>query len=143
MEQQKLGELITDSHLPYRDAIHVALARVRAGERLLPGQRIAMVNGKAIRRVDHSDGIVDPFLRGAVESGQEFWMLLHPQTITSLRHDWTHPAFDKPVDENDLLQTFSRGSIEDFKKAMRANGMKIVGEDSLPVGKEAHDVRRD
>jgi hypothetical protein len=93
-EVTKLGELL-DEHAQ-RDAVHIAVAPVIAAERLSPGDHIGFV-GNDTERVGRSAltplGIVDPFLTTRVTKGERFWMFLYPQTITSLRHQWTHPAF--------------------------------------------------
>lgn len=98
----KLGQIIEAGQ--QRDAIHVAVAPVIALERLAPGDHIgfAGTDQETVGRADGPFGehhitpigIVDPFLTGKVMKGERFWMFLYPQTITSLRHDWTHPAFE-------------------------------------------------
>lgn len=99
MHEVKLGQVIDRSHS--RDAVHIAVAPVEASERLTPGERIGVLfDGRAApaSRVKPI-GIVDPFLdTGAVESGEWFYMLLFPNTVTGLRHVWTHPSFtDEPA----------------------------------------------
>jgi len=77
-----------------RDALHIAVIPVAAAESLLPGDHVAIVEGRAVRTYgDEFVGVVDPFLLRPVEENEVFWLLLVPGTITSLRHDWTHPAF--------------------------------------------------
>jgi hypothetical protein len=91
----RLGQLIEDGDRR-RDAIHIAIAPVTAAERLAPGQHVGLVREGSLELVglcDHTIGIVDPFLAEAVEPGQRFWLFLYPNTITGLRHVWTHPAF--------------------------------------------------
>lgn len=74
-----------------RDAIHLAVMPVEAGETLMPGQHIGVVNGKAF--MEHQPiGIVDPFLLRPVEAGERFWLVIYPRKIQSLRHVWSHPA---------------------------------------------------
>ncbi len=92
---EKLGTILDDD--TRRDAVHIAVAPVIAGERLLPGQRIGIVEGVAYRDVRVDVGIVDPFLRKPIGEGQRFYIWLYPQTITSLRHVWSHPDFPEEV----------------------------------------------
>jgi hypothetical protein len=86
-----------------RDAIHLAVEPVIAAERLEPGQDIGiMADGRAGTLVVNLVGIVDPFLKEAVEEGEKFWLIVYPREINSLRHVWTHPAFDdEPISESD------------------------------------------
>jgi hypothetical protein len=79
-----------------RDAIHVAVAAVIAQERLYPGQHIGLCtfdNHEQVSSKAPPIGIVDPFLPHPISAGERFWMFLYPQSITSLKHVWTHPAF--------------------------------------------------
>lgn len=106
-----LGTIITEGD---RDAIHIAVEPVIAGETLRPGWHIGLVNGKAYA-VNGSYpgiknlGIVDPFITSNVNTGDMFWLLVYPRTITSLRHVWEHPDFkekeihDKTYSENWLM----------------------------------------
>lgn len=76
-----------------RDAIHLAVEPVVAGHVLSPGQRVKIDGGYAVAAAHDATGIVDPFLIGLVQSGQKFWFVVLPRTITSLRHVWSHPSF--------------------------------------------------
>jgi hypothetical protein len=91
----RLGQLVVNGDRR-RDAIHVAVVAVQAATRVTPGQHVGLVqlgNVDLVGPCDQNIGIVDPFLTGAVEPGQQFWLVLYPGTITGLRHVWTHPAF--------------------------------------------------
>lgn len=117
----KLGHIIEGE--ANRDATHVAVAPVIAGERLLPGEHVAIdADGMAINPV-RSDaiGVVDPFLKSFVRPGQKFWLFLYPGTITALRHEWTHPAF--------ALQQAVEVPKSDSEKWMTRWAMEHMGED--------------
>lgn len=94
MEAPILGQLITEDERR-RDAIHIAVAPVTAAVALTPGQHVGLVghDTEQVGPTDNCIGIVDPFLQQDVESGQRFWLFLYPNSVTSLRHYWTHPAF--------------------------------------------------
>lgn len=91
----KIGKLIDGPAV--KDAVHVAIYPATAGEQLLPGQRVKVKNGFATLSIYDSVGIVDPFLRAVIEVGQKFWVCILPGTVTSLTHNWTHPAFDQEL----------------------------------------------
>lgn len=76
-----------------RDAVHVAIAPVTAGDDLSPGEHIGRLDDGTFGESAVTLGIVDPFLKERVKKGQKFYLWLYPNTITSLRHVWTHPAF--------------------------------------------------
>ena len=95
--QDTIGKLHTETE---RDAIHIAVCSVVAGEMLLPGMEIGFIGDDpelVTVRTSQPLGIVDPFLKGKVNSGERFWMFLYPNTVTSLRHAWEHPKIDAPV----------------------------------------------
>ena len=108
-----LGSIIEDKQS--RDAIHMAVAPVIAAVKLAPGQDIGFVDAdkKKVCIVDNPIGIVDPFLNCLVYLDQEFWMLIYPNTITGLRHEWTHPAFDG-AEEAKQDDVDSRQWLKDF-----------------------------
>lgn len=92
-----IGRLI-DGHAN-RDAIHVAVCPVVAKKSLKPGQHAGFIEGSTEAVIDAEPskcvGIIDPFLTSEVRCGQWCYLFLYPGSITSLRHEWTHPAFAK------------------------------------------------
>lgn len=98
--QHLIGKLL-EGEGAERDAIHIAVAPMVASVQLAPGEHVGLTAcGKACGRSDNHIGIVDPFLQGDVEPGDEFFVFLYPNTVTSLRHVWTHPAFDEASEAN-------------------------------------------
>lgn len=97
-----IGKIIESEQ--HRDAIHVALAPMVAGQDLFPGQHVALSEDSSEAVCDGQKlGIVDPYLSKKVNKGEKFWLFLYPNTVTSLRHEWEHPAF-KPVIDTEKLE---------------------------------------
>jgi hypothetical protein len=90
-----IGKLITDPGQG-RDAIHIAVAPMTASAAMEAGTKVD-AQGRCFSDCPIGQwkpvGIVDPFLPKPVQPGQRFWVFLFPDTVTSLRHVWTHPAF--------------------------------------------------
>lgn len=116
-DHTKVGELRSGNEP--RDAIHIAVAPVIAATHLDPGQTIGFIyrdNTEEVGPCEHamSVGIVDPFLMKRVHPGDRIWMFLHPNTITSLRHNWTHPAFGSVNEDNHQDEASSEKWLRDF-----------------------------
>lgn len=127
-DQSKLGigQLITSEQ--FRDAIHIAVAPVTAGEDLPRGANVGVKNGEAHSEVKHI-GIVDPFYSGIVRKGERFWLFLYPGSITSLRHDWTHPEIAELNMTDPVLS-----EREDSIRWMTAWAVEHMGYDYLGDG---------
>lgn len=95
--QSLIGKLVGESE--QRDAIHIAVAPVVAGQKLKAGMHVSLIDGEAVAG-GVTVGIVDPYLGVDVPKGGRFWLFMYPNTITGLRHDWTHPAFKAEVSRN-------------------------------------------
>jgi hypothetical protein len=106
---ENIGKLLGEGF--QKDAIHIAVVPVIAGQDMLPGQpvKISHIGGKAmaweIYDEEKYEGVVDPFLREPVKDGERFFLFLVPGTITGLRHDWTHPAFPSSATSTDRSES--------------------------------------
>lgn len=106
-----IGKLIDQER--GKDAIHVAVAPVEAAYPLIVGSHVCILpDGKAGYGTG-SIGIVDPFLMVAPKAGDLFYLFLYPGSITSLRHEWVHPAFERKP-EPEAPKNASRQWIEGF-----------------------------
>lgn len=86
-----LGQLASEET---RDAIHIAIVAVKATEELNPGDHVGLVSGEATKFLTEEHlGIVDPYLKAPVKRGELFYLLLYPNTVTDMKHVWSHPAF--------------------------------------------------
>lgn len=129
MSDLQLGELIAAG--ARRDAAHVAVAPVVAAERLVPGTRIGFTHDGDTEhvgvRTKETIGVVDPFLRRVVEIGERFWMLLDPQSVKAIRHDWQHPAFERYESEQ-FLRQYAQTLGESYEELLRVAGAIVKGE---------------
>lgn len=106
MSNIKLGKIITGR--VERDAVHIAIAPAVATMVLTPGRPVGIDSFGGASPLHNPIGIVDPFLTVPVEIGQRFWLFMYPDTVKSLHHDWTHPAFDGDEGDDDDAPSHAR-----------------------------------
>lgn len=141
----RLGQLASGQE--GRDAVHVAIIPMCAKISLEPGTHLDVNGGLKGQRV----GVVDPFLTRPVRVGEWFYLCLYPNTVTSLRHEWTHPAFPRTTDSiaeserlvsEKWLRNFCRENSADYDELVKdASGGKgyCFGDDYGPDSDEFWD----
>lgn len=97
MSKPIIGKILNPDKEYKRDAIHVPIMPVLAGCVLDPGEKIILIDGMAMNCTDISKAvaIVDPYLERPVESGDNFYAWIKPNTVKNLWHEWTHGGIDK------------------------------------------------
>ena len=130
----------------YRDAIHLAVEPVVAGQILKAGDHIGLVKGVAKKNAEELLGIVDPFIEGRIEKGQKFFLVVYPRKITSLRHVWSHPAFedtdeipDTPEELEDTKQKAYEW-ISDYAESFgECDGYSVDADDLITYGEDYYE----
>lgn len=127
-----LGRLI-DGHRN-RDAVHNAITPVTADQNLMPGSKVVLVGSEHVRAAtgtEEWDGVIDPFLTVPVLRGQRCWLWMKPGSITSLRHDWEHPAFKREAMTNSQqwLSDFADRNDHSLEEVMDAAESGYIGGD--------------
>lgn len=140
-EQTILGKLLTGDES--RDAIHIAVAPVMAGENIRPGQHIGLLSNGRAGITSNPIGIADPFLKHSIREGEYFYLVLYPNTITSLKHQWAHPAFPEVYTRPDM-----KASVEWLEELADECGMSYedllseIPSGSIHTGdREMYDAR--
>ena len=121
-KEARLGEIITEpGEQNQRDAVHIAVVPVMARNNQPSGAHVGVTpDGKEAGTpgglFSSPVGIVDPFLPNGVKAGETFWLFLYQGQVTTLRHEWTHPAFPA-VDKADLHSRDDKKASEEWLRA--------------------------
>lgn len=134
MNEERANPLGLGHLLPHdraRDAVHIAVIPVVAGEALQPGDRVVIVPpGRGVkRRVEHRHewvGLVDPYLGAYVREGQRFWCFMRPGTVTAMHHNWHHDAFPLSVASDEGTKLMSEGWLRNFAERYQVGYMNLV-----------------
>ena len=94
----------TPFDLGNKDAIHVAIVAVRAGGPLRPGQRCGLNEHREAVPNEKGEGVVDPFRKGIIATGQPVWMLLDLTEVQNVTHHWDHPTVDFTAPTREVVQ---------------------------------------
>lgn len=86
-----------------RDAIHIAIAPVIAGDTFNPGTHIGFLDDGTVGPTKNTIGIADPFLKQTIIRNQRIYLCLYPNTVVRLRHDWHHFSFPREVTDRPVI----------------------------------------
>lgn len=144
--QEWIGKLLNDEAT--RDAVHIAVLPVISHQTYIyPGELVKLVFGTTNRVIrtsvndTQSIGVADPFLKEPAAEGERFFVFIHPNTISGMRHIWTHPQIDNvqpPANASELwLRQFADRWNFDYNQLI--SGAQIgEGEYAVAGGQDLH-----
>lgn len=148
-----MGTILSDPEVKGRDAVHVAVIAVVAGEKLSPGQDVELADGRApngeyvaVTKASKKYkliGIVDPYLKAVVWPDERFWLYLYPRTITGLNHHWTHPDFPEEDTEGQAYarpaeQLASEQWIREYCNSMGVDYVDMMAHADTALHNDSH-----
>ncbi len=97
-----------------RDAVHIAIIPMEAGEDLNPGDHVCKVGNTVVKptpdTLETPIGIVDPFLSPRlIKKGTTIWVCLYPNQVFGMRHHWKHQAFLSKDESEEWLRNYCSG----------------------------------
>lgn len=103
MSKPVFGKVLTERPINVRDATHIPIIVVVAGDIISPAEDIRLEkpgdeDGLFVAfpsTVGNRVGVADPFLSVDVHPGQMFYCWLKPESTKKLWHQWTHRLIDK------------------------------------------------
>lgn len=116
-----LGKIVKEE-IQVKDAIHVATLTAKAGQTLYRGDWVKLNKDNVAVECEPENalGIVDPFFADySIEPDEWFTIVVKPETVTKMRHEWelVHPT---EPDDPDYLVHFAKNlgvSHEDLIQA--------------------------
>lgn len=128
-----LGTLLPEDE-DRRDAIHIAIMPVILAEDMSPGDRVGFIYGsrEIVKRKDDDEsiGVIDPFLKGYLEKDSKVWMFLYPNTVTGMRHQWSHPGVDEPH----VTKSASEDWLHQFAEKWNFNYGEMISQAQVDEG---------
>jgi hypothetical protein len=113
-----------------RDAVHVAIFPTVAGCLLHAGNHVELEHGTAVLcEPGKGIGIVDPFLKNELKKGDRLYICLYPDTVTGMRHEWSHPAVDSQDGVKAKLEQIGKEYHTDLEQVLDACEAFANGED--------------
>lgn len=82
-----------------KDAVHTPIISVVAQHGLRPGEYVLITDDGVARRATQKTGVgvVDPFHKGNVKAGEIFWVLVNPNLVSEVRHEWDLEEIDTKI----------------------------------------------
>lgn len=131
-----------------KDAVHVPIVSVRAGQYLIPGLPCSLDGrGEAQLNKINPIGIIDPFRQSDIEKGQLCWLLLYPHIVIDVKHTWKmaeEQEFEEDTADDDvysednlMLGTATRLNLsvtalmEAMRRAFGGDPIEYVGNQRL------------